>query len=217
MSKAEFNPKVSSIPPRDGTAPVSGAQGPQKAQLVEKDIYSSSGSDPYKTLLSGQMKAETTPIQEMLGTTGSPIPASKRKKTGMDIFLESFLMGDQCQRASSDDFEDVYVPEIGSLEFRNDVQLAKGIRDRYEGLELMIQRLIAEEEMTLSDPQAGYYMREDEITAMTEHKKELEQQLVFCQRQLEKAKFYYDWAKKSVKEAADKAKAEAEWWNQENT
>lgn len=220
MSKTEFNPKVSSIPPRDGSATNAATNAPSKAQVLEKDVYSSSGSDPYRELLSGQMKAQTAPIQEMLGTAGSAMPASKRRLSGMDIFLESFLMGDECRQASAADFETPYIIAIGDLlkktpGIQKDTSGMRGIRDRYEGLELMLQRLIAEADITLRDPQTGYIMRSDEIEALAQHKKDLEQQLVFCQQQLGKAKFYYDWAKKSAKEAADKIKAESEWWNQE--
>lgn len=221
MSKTDFNPKVSSIPLRGDS--IAGRDNPQpfKNQSARADFYAPAGADPYKALLSGQPKAETTPIQEMLGTDGSaaPVNPSKRDLTGMDIFLEGFLMGDNDPgKASPADFEDVYVPAMQTLlrsGIKDDIPSLKGIRDRYEGLELMLQNLIESAEATLSNPQTGYIMREDQIEALSAHKKELEHKLFFCRQQLGKAKFYLDWAEKSAEEAKEKLKAEAEWWNEE--
>lgn len=221
MAKADFNPKVSSIPLRGG--PVAGRDDPKpfKNQSARADSYASAGADPYKALLSGQPKAETTPIQEMLGTDGSALPVnpSKRDLTGMDIFLEGFLMGDNDPgKASAADYEDVYVPPMHTLlrtGIKDDIHALKGIRDRYEGLKVTLENLIANAEATLGDPQTGYIMTTDQIEALSAHKKELEKKLFFLEQQLEKSNFYLDWAEKGAEEAKEKLKAEAEWWNEE--
>lgn len=217
MNKADFRPKVSFI-----ESPKPSAKPEEKASSgnVPTDAYGSQGKNAYKALVSGDQKAEVSIIEEMLGTT-SPGTAGIKKDPYQAFIEENVLFGDLEPGASPADFEQVDVPSYFDVA-RNGAGIgrtvigAKGILERFESLEAILEQLIVETQANLDPNFRGAAFTPDETQALMDYKKQLDSQLTFCRKQKDTAKVYSDWAKVDEERAKEEAKKESAWWTPES-
>lgn len=152
------------------------------------DNYQSSGTNPYRNLLSGRPKATIAPgpLAELTGAQDAV--DNTPPDDPIRALIGTYMMGDyNPNRASVNDFEIPYVPIAERIQ-----NAIPGVRNaslvsRYEALEMTIERLISYANRMLR-PRNAVRLSNNEIAALGEYREALRERLTLCQNQLREAR-----------------------------
>jgi len=216
MTKTNFDPKISSI--ADSPSP-SGPSPKKEESRKTGDSFRKGSGDPFKAIISGRRSRTDDSL------IGSMLDEIDRKAEGIcrdpyDSLMGALMWGDDAPCAKVSDFEQVEVPSADDIYLKNpgiqqDINGTKAILERFIDKEKEIEALIASIDAMLDPKRSMQSMRADEIQALTGYREYLSERLGYCRSQIDRARFYYDWAKKDADAAKEKLKEEIEWWNKE--
>lgn len=161
-------------------APKTSAPAPNK-------LYSKAVSDPYRTLVSNNQRAETAPLEEMIQAAERITPRSQRRSDVIQALIGS-LMGDDgsTPTPSKRDFPLPHVPSLHGEILKDNPELRlrlEPVIGDYEASEAKIKQLIKVSNKSLKSGR----LTSSEILAVAGHKKDLERLLNKCRDELDKA------------------------------
>jgi len=203
MTKTNATAKVSYVKPDAFEKPK--ASNEAKAQAAT-DVYKSSDADAYKSLIGGNVKAESFEggVLEEMFDAASNVPQQRQGYYDrMQDFLGTMMVGDARWKAPQDTVGDIpYVPDLHKDILKYDVEKAKMMEpvvERYSALKKVLSDMIDVATASLHSRNMSK-MTASEYRSMEAYRRKLKLTLRECNIQMERAEEYLE--KQKAKENA---------------